>query len=50
MKAATIDRYGNNDLVKLADVAVPAMGPTDLLVRVRAAGVNPLASRRAPDK
>ena len=42
MKAAVIDRYGSNDLVRLADVAVPTMGPTDLLVRVRAASVNPL--------
>jgi NADPH:quinone reductase-like Zn-dependent oxidoreductase len=42
MKAAVIERYGNNDVVNLAEVAVPAMGPTDLLVRVRAASVNPL--------
>src|SRR5215207_3879532 len=42
MKAAIIDRYGSNDLVRLAEVAVPTMGPTDLLVRVRAASVNPL--------
>ena len=42
MKAAVIDRYGSNDLVRLADVVVPTMGPTDLLVRVRAASVNPL--------
>jgi alcohol dehydrogenase len=42
MKAAVIDRYGSNDLVRVADVAVPTVGPTDLLVRVRAAGVNPL--------
>jgi alcohol dehydrogenase len=42
MKAAVIDRYGSNDLVKVADVAVPRMGPLDLLVRVHAASVNPL--------
>src|SRR5215208_4090074 len=42
MKAALIDRYGSNDVVRVADVAVPAMGPTDLLVRVHAASVNPL--------
>jgi alcohol dehydrogenase len=42
MKAAVIDRYGSNDLVRIAEVAVPAIGPTDLLVRVRAASVNPL--------
>ena len=42
MKAALIDRYGSNDVVRVADVAVPVMGPTDLLVEVRAASVNPL--------
>ena len=42
MKAAVIDRYGSNDLVKVADVAVPRMGPLDLLVQVHAASVNPL--------
>ena len=42
MKAAVIDRYGRNDLVRIAEVAVPTVGPTDLLVRVRAASVNPL--------
>src|SRR5918996_169761 len=42
MKAALIDRYGTNDGVKVADIAVPTMGPRDLLVRVRAASVNPL--------
>ena len=38
MKAAFIDRYGNNDLVKVADIAVPALGPGDLLIKVRADG------------
>ena len=42
MKAAVIDRYGSNDLVRVAEIAVPTTGPTDLLVRVRAASVNPL--------
>src|SRR5690242_18760630 len=42
MKAAVIDRYGPNELVQIRDTAVPAIGPTDLLVRVRAASVNPL--------
>jgi len=42
MKAALIDRYGSNDLVKVADIAVPVMGPMDLLVQVKAASVNPL--------
>jgi alcohol dehydrogenase len=42
MKAAVIDRYGTNEIVQVKDIAVPAMGPTDLLVRVQAASVNPL--------
>src|SRR5467141_2984456 len=42
MKAALIDRYGSNDLVKISDTAVPAIGSMDLLVQVHAAGVNPV--------
>jgi NADPH:quinone reductase-like Zn-dependent oxidoreductase len=42
MKAALIDRYGSNDAVRLADVDIPTMGATDLLVRVHAASVNPV--------
>src|SRR5690349_4052234 len=42
MKAAFIDRYGSNDRVSVADIAVPRMGPLDLLVQVHAASVNPL--------
>ena len=42
MKAVLIDRYGSKDVVKVADIAVPVMGPMDLLVHVRAASVNPV--------
>ena len=42
MRAALIDHYGSNDLVRVAAIAVPMMGPTDLLVQVHAASVNPL--------
>src|SRR5690349_2385521 len=45
MKAALIDRYGTNDLVTVRDIAIPAMGTRDLLVRVHAASVNPLDVR-----
>src|SRR5438552_2525385 len=45
MKSALIDRYGSKDLVKVADIAVPVMGPMDLLVQVHAAGVNPVDVR-----
>jgi NADPH:quinone reductase-like Zn-dependent oxidoreductase len=42
MKAALIDRYGSNDVVRVADIDVPTIGATDLLVRVHAASVNPV--------
>jgi NADPH:quinone reductase-like Zn-dependent oxidoreductase len=42
MKAALIDRYGSNDAVSVADIDIPALGATDLLVRVHAASVNPV--------
>jgi NADPH:quinone reductase-like Zn-dependent oxidoreductase len=50
VKAALIDRYGGNDLVKVADIAVPAMGPMDLLVRVHAASVNPVDTKTRAGK
>lgn len=42
MKAALIDRYGSSEVVRVADLAIPTMGDTDLLVRVHAASVNPV--------
>src|SRR6266853_1206895 len=42
MKAALIDRYGSNDAVSVADIDIPTLGATDLLVRVHAASVNPV--------
>src|SRR6476660_2104034 len=42
MKAALIDRYGSNNVVRVADVEIPTMGVTDVLVRVHAASVNPV--------
>ena len=50
MKAALIDRYGSNDVVNVADIAVPVMGPMDLLVRVHAASVNPVDSKTRAGK
>ncbi|GAA4400091.1 NADP-dependent oxidoreductase [Fodinibacter luteus] len=41
MKAFTVARYGP-DALHLSDVPVPAVGPRDVLVEVRAAGINPL--------
>ncbi|MFE3673337.1 NADP-dependent oxidoreductase [Streptomyces goshikiensis] len=43
MKAAAINQYGQvRDVVRVTDVPVPAVGPRDVLIEVRAAGVNPV--------
>ncbi|WP_329375790.1 NADP-dependent oxidoreductase [Streptomyces sp. NBC_01351] len=43
MKAAVITQYGQvRDVVRVTDVPVPAVGPHDVLIEVRAAGVNPV--------
>src|SRR5207245_1609451 len=47
MKAALIDRYGSNDLVKVVDIAVPVMGPMDLCIQVQAAAALPVVARTA---
>jgi NADPH:quinone reductase-like Zn-dependent oxidoreductase len=41
MKAVRFDEYGDVDVLKVADVPVPDPGPGQVLVRVRAAGINP---------
>lgn len=42
MKAITYSAYGTSDVLGLADVPEPKVGPGDVLVRVKAAGVNPV--------
>lgn len=42
MKAFALDRYGGPDVLALRDFPEPEPGPTDLLVEVRAASVNPV--------
>jgi NADPH:quinone reductase-like Zn-dependent oxidoreductase len=42
MKAIRHYSYGSPDVLQLADADVPPIGHDDVLVRVRAAGVNPL--------
>ena len=45
MKAIRYYRYGGPDVLSLQVVEVPAVGDHDVLVRVRAASVNPLDSQ-----
>ena len=41
MKAIVQDRFGPPEVLRLADIGPPEIGPGDVLVRVRAAGLNP---------
>jgi NADPH:quinone reductase-like Zn-dependent oxidoreductase len=40
-RAVRFDEYGGVDVLKVVDVDAPAPGPGQLLVRVKAAGINP---------
>lgn len=42
MKAIRFSSYGGPEVLQLSDVPIPECGPGDLLVRVVAAGINPL--------
>jgi NADPH:quinone reductase-like Zn-dependent oxidoreductase len=42
MKAIRYYRYGPPEVLELADIEIPAVGDDEVLVRVRAASVNPL--------
>ncbi len=41
MRAIAIDAYGGSERLQLMDLPIPEIGPDDVLIRVRAAGVNP---------
>ena len=41
VKAVRFEEYGGIDVLKVADVPRPVPGPDQVLVRVRAAGINP---------
>jgi NADPH:quinone reductase-like Zn-dependent oxidoreductase len=45
MKAFILDRYGSADAVRAGDMPEPALREDDVLVQVRAAGVNQLDSK-----
>ncbi|MCV7350019.1 NADP-dependent oxidoreductase [Mycobacterium parmense] len=40
-RAVRFDRYGDRDVLYVADVEMPAPGPGEVVVEVRAAGINP---------
>ncbi|OGW38889.1 MAG: hypothetical protein A2010_17730 [Nitrospirae bacterium GWD2_57_9] len=42
MKAVVINRFGGNDAVEVKDMPNPFAGPGEVLIRVRAASVNPI--------
>ena len=42
MKAIRVHEFGGPDVLKLEDIADPKAGPGEVVVRVRAAGVNPV--------
>ena len=41
MKAVRFDKYGDADVLRVVEVPRPAPGPGQVLVRVKAAGINP---------
>jgi NADPH:quinone reductase-like Zn-dependent oxidoreductase len=45
MRAAYINKYGDNTVVQVGELPVPTIGDNDVLVQVKAAGVNPLDIR-----
>ena len=42
MKAVICERYGGPEVLELADVSIPQVGPNGVLVRVHASSVNPV--------
>ena len=44
-RAVRFDQYGGSDVLQVVDVEPPALGPGELLVRVKAAGINPGESK-----
>src|SRR5947208_16168053 len=40
MRAVVLQQFGNEDVMKIAEVAPPELGPHDLRIRVRATALN----------
>ena len=45
MRAMTITRFGEPDVLKMAEMPEPAVGENDLLIEVHAAGLNPVDTK-----
>jgi NADPH:quinone reductase-like Zn-dependent oxidoreductase len=45
VRAAYIDEWGDRDAIKVGDVPEPPLGPDMVIVRVKAAGVNPVDTK-----
>src|SRR2546427_9009039 len=42
MRAIAANRYGDNNVLNVADVEDPRLGPDTIIVRTRTAGLNPV--------
>ena len=42
MKAQTYQQYGDTSVLELTDQPMPKVGPGEVLVQVKAAGINPV--------
>lgn len=42
MKAIAIQEFGGRDTLQLMDLPIPEVGPQEVLIRIKAAGVNPV--------
>ncbi len=43
MKAALVSQYNKNNInLEMTEIPIPQIGPDDVLIKARAAGVNPL--------
>lgn len=45
IKAVRFDRYGGIDVLYMADIPLPVPGDGDVLVKVKAAGINPIEAK-----
>ena len=45
MRAVRVHAFGDPSVLRVEDTAVPAPGPSQVLVKVLAAGVNPVEVR-----